>query len=125
MDNKYSGIYNVGGEEMTTHSWASQYKTVGKISKSNKNIPEDISMNLNKFDKEWREKLIAFFDENGVGNPSFKYIYNGLYDKLKTKYNIEHKQSDQKSCFSCPGGGSNFQVYNSKNKKNHINVFLG
>lgn len=63
--------------------------------------------------------LVALFDKNGVENPSFKFIFNEIYKRLQEKYDIEHEQG-QVYCFGCPGGGSNFQLYNSVTKKSIV-----
>lgn len=63
--------------------------------------------------------IVALFDKNGVGNPSFRYIFNTIFKRLADKYEIRHEQPnwDGGNCFGCPGGGSNFQVYNESTKK--------
>lgn len=70
-------------------------------------------------------ELICFFDENGVGNPYFKLVYNLIYNRLKNehpKITFTHLQSNEK-CFSCPGGGSNFQIINPSNNNTILMSF--
>lgn len=74
-------------------------------------------------------KLIFYYDINGAGNPYFRFIYNGIFEKFKVKFpEIEcvHQQPDYEKlghCPSCPGGYSHFQVINPDNNKSILMSF--
>lgn len=67
--------------------------------------------------------LIAHFDQNGAGNPYFKFIYHSLLDRLKLTYpefNFKHLQPDYSGGYTSPssvGSYSMFMLYNEENNK--------
>ena len=73
--------------------------------------------------------LTFYFDENGAGNPYFKYIYNSIFDRFKLEYpehEIKHQQPDYPNlgnCPGCPGGISHLQIINEKNNKTILMSF--
>ncbi len=71
----------------------------------------------------------CLFDENGAGNPFFKKIYHGIFNKLKETYieyefvHIQPKYHVLDISPSSVGGISNFQLINPKNNKTILMSF--
>lgn len=73
--------------------------------------------------------LKFYFDYEAAGNPYFKQIYHGIFNKFKEKYpqyNVTFEQPDyQKLGYGQggPGGLSNIQLINEDNKKTIVVSF--
>jgi len=73
--------------------------------------------------------LKFYFDYEAAGNPYFREIYHGIFNRFKLEhpeYNIVYEQPDYQKIgisWGSPGGMSNFQIINEDNNKTIVVSF--
>ena len=73
--------------------------------------------------------LKFYFDYEAAGNPYFRQIYHGIFDRFKSEHpedNITYEQPDYQKIgisWGSPGGMSNFQIINEDNNKTIVVSF--
>jgi len=73
--------------------------------------------------------LKFYFDYEAAGNPYFRQIYHGIFDRFKLEHpedNITYEQPDYQKIevsWGSPGGMSNFQIINEENNKTIVVSF--